>query len=253
MLKAEGILKKKVEGVAVITKRLDVSVIFPRIEVPVRSGIVYNRSMLYNAGNYVSYFINDDTYLESIGYFIQNNLPINPKSYARIDKVAGEKPTKLIDNNAFGNKERYTDRNGEHIYPDDYLIDHLTGLGWWFKWNDFDGINTFAEYCTNVLPDKTFGGFTGWRMPTYKAISSLINFRNRVILNNPDVIYERNIQHTNTHNTVSFYFTTCSGVRTANEMIMQKEYYGNPSRLNWTNIYTAANNNKYIPMRIHYG
>jgi hypothetical protein len=78
----------------------------------------------------------------------------------------------LTCNNSFGNTNRFTDDAGGQTYANDYVIDHLTGLGWYrvergnFSWSD-------AISDANGL---TLVSFSDWRVPNFQEMSSIINF-----------------------------------------------------------------------------
>lgn len=137
--------------------------------------IIYNRSMLYNAVD-TSYIINDDGYLNSINYFKQENIPLNPISYAMLDPDSGANQNKLIDNNYYGNKDRYTDIFGGQNYQDnnDYMIDHLTGIGWYLPIFFTPGGTAFTDYISTVIPSWERAGYSDWKVPTAKALQSII-------------------------------------------------------------------------------
>jgi len=74
----------------------------------------------------------------------------------------------LKENNAFGNKERFTALDGTQNYIDNYFIDHFTGLGYWWQadLSSWSGAIDFAIASTN-------GGFTDWRIPTTSEMVSV--------------------------------------------------------------------------------
>lgn len=83
----------------------------------------------------------------------------------------------LIDDNTFGNKNRFTDENGLQVYGGDLTIDHLTGL--MYKRTAMSNAN-HANRCLNAQ-NSTEGGFTDWRVANDPEIMSvLINQTNRV-------------------------------------------------------------------------
>jgi hypothetical protein len=86
------------------------------------SGIAYQRPLL--TGQTTSYRTGDDAWQLANGTY-DYTPPVYPISYAQFDTF-----TTLISNNAFGNKNRFTDENGLQVYGSNYIIDHYTGLGW---------------------------------------------------------------------------------------------------------------------------
>lgn len=128
------------------------------------SGIAYSRPQL--TGQTTSYRTGDDA------WNLANNVydytpPIYPVSYAQLDTF-----TTLISDNAFGNKNRFTDINGLQVYSDDYIIDHLTGLGW-------SRIERGASQDWNTNIDESYNltanTFTDWRMTNLDEINTIIN------------------------------------------------------------------------------
>lgn len=96
-------------------------------------------------------------------------------------------PKKMLNNNAFGHKQRFTGINGGYYdystaqyklangtvsdqattfgttaANTSYFIDHHTGAG--YRWNVF-GANTFANLVTTIL-GLTHAGFTDWFLPS---------------------------------------------------------------------------------------
>lgn len=111
--------------------------------------------------------------------------PEYPVSYARLDSSSNF-PYRLIDDNAFGNKYRFTTDSGEPASDLDayfrintfsastlwYVIDHLTGLGWMATkigmtqtWNDaIDSAHTLS-----------YSGYSDFRVCAGEEIYSVIN------------------------------------------------------------------------------
>ena len=152
-----------------------------------QSGIAYQRPI--GTGQYTS----ADTYDE--GWHRQNGSynytpPAYPNSYALLDFSAGvDGYMTLIDNNAFGHKFRLTGKTGgyrqsDNVYvdvngtvttlalafPDDYIIDHLTGLGYYALQQGQ------ASYST-MLADtnsSTVASFSDWRVYNLSERNSII-------------------------------------------------------------------------------
>lgn len=87
-------------------------------------------------------------------------------------------------NNSFGNTNKNTDKDGLQVYGDDYMIDHLTGLGWFLIER---GLFNWATAVANALTD-TSAGFNDWFMPNIRQLFSLAQFEN--IITNKLLNYE---------------------------------------------------------------
>lgn len=141
-----------------------------------QSGITYDRDEL--TGQTVSYRTGDFGYHLALGTYdyIQ---PTYPVSYAKLDTADANPFDTLLFNNAFGNKNRFTDDSGGQTYANDYVIDHLTGLGWYrvlqsnALWND--GIDT-ADAITLLT-------FSDWRLPHANEQWNIYNKSNAAALN----------------------------------------------------------------------
>ena len=75
-------------------------------------------------------------------------------------------------NNIFGNTNRLTDINGLQVYGDDYMIDHLTRLGWLII---AQASVPWATALTNA-GTATNAGFSDWFMPNVRQLFSLIDW-----------------------------------------------------------------------------
>jgi len=132
------------------------------------SGIAYDRVLL--TGQTTSYRTGDDAWSLANGVY-DYTPPVYPVSYAALDFNAVSPFTTLISNNAFGDKNRYTDVNGLQVYGDNYVIDHLTGLGWLniektgMDWNGFID----DAYGLTTLT------FSDWRVPSINEFVSIMN------------------------------------------------------------------------------
>jgi hypothetical protein len=138
------------------------------------TGITYQRPLL--TGQLTSYVTGDD------GYHAINNpysvAPVCPISYAKLDILDATPFLTLVSNNAFGNKNRFTDSVGGQDYNGtggslvDYVIDHLTGIGWI---RQTQGLLTWSvgiansEAATNI-------GFSDWKTPNRNEIQSVLDF-----------------------------------------------------------------------------
>jgi hypothetical protein len=132
------------------------------------SGIAY--MLPISTGQYTSYVTNDD------GWNYANNvydytMPTNPVSVAQLDTTHATPFLKLVANNSFGNKDRFTDDAGGQTYANDYVIDHLTRLGWYRVLNSF----TRADWSTSIISAtaSTAVSFSDWRIPNLEELSTI--------------------------------------------------------------------------------
>lgn len=138
------------------------------------SGITYDRPLV--TGQDTSYRTGDDASQLASGTY-EYTAPTSPLNYAQIDKDAIDPYRTLLHNNIFANKNRFTDTGGTQTYADDYVIDHLTGLGWYrisqptSSWNDA---------IDNTL-SSTQNGFSDWRLPNQSEYYSVLDRENGTI------------------------------------------------------------------------
>lgn len=78
----------------------------------------------------------------------------------------------LDDNNLFSNTNRFTDEDGLQVYGADYVIDHLTGLGWK---RTVQASNNF-ETQLSVADALTFATFSDWRVSNAKELVCIASF-----------------------------------------------------------------------------
>ena len=98
----------------------------------VPSGIAYQRPQL--TGQTTSYRTGDDAWAVINRPPPAN--PTNPVYWAELDTFST-----LVNNNVFGNTNRFTNEIGGQDYTNGYVIDHYTGLAWnsvrgWNDWNN---------------------------------------------------------------------------------------------------------------------
>jgi len=83
-------------------------------------------------------------------------------------------PTLLLTKNTFDNFNRVTNDMGGSVTDGsdgstaDYMIDHLTGMGWYML--EAVGDNTSWDDTATTILAGSFAGFSGWRMPTTQDI-----------------------------------------------------------------------------------
>lgn len=127
------------------------------------SGIAYQRPQLTRQTTI--YRTGDDGWHLANGTY-DYTPPVNPINIA---ELAGF--TVLKNNNFFGNTNRFTDENGLQVYGNNYIIDHLTGLGWstsrgFANWDDLiDAANIYVDSL----------GHNDYRIPNIQEVNSIYN------------------------------------------------------------------------------
>lgn len=169
------------------------------------SGIQYQR--IQPTVQHTSYRTGDAGWHQQNGTYNYNNVS-NPATIQELDKTltGWDLGSYLKYNNVFGHKQRFTGINGGYwsgnqgtgfyadvdgnsttqaiSFPNDIIIDHLTGLAWisysvYSTWNDsIDNIHTVDWY-----------GYTDWRLPTMSELYSWTRFSN--LGSNNDINYYR--------------------------------------------------------------
>ena len=76
----------------------------------------------------------------------------------------------LINNNAFGNKIRFTDELGTEIFANSYVVDNYTGLGW--KQDAEVGSSQWDARIDSAV-SLTFAGFSDWFLPNINQLFSI--------------------------------------------------------------------------------
>ena len=130
------------------------------------SGIAYNRPT--TTGATTSYRTGDDVWNATNDPY--PDAPVYPVSYARLDYGHASPLLNLVSNNAFGNKDRFTDDLGLQTYTNPYIIDHYTGLGWYKTRQS----NNFSDACDNAQASVLLG-FTDWRFNNQIELQSIFN------------------------------------------------------------------------------
>jgi len=140
------------------------------------AGILYKRVL--SSANTTSYRTGDDADIRSNSPF--NVRPSNPANVAELDHTDTTPFLTLLENNAFGNLDRFTDDTGAQIYSNNYIIDHLTGLAWiklgqttLFNWNDAIDSGLSA----------TDFSFNDYFLPNIKQLQTLFDSENGNPLN----------------------------------------------------------------------
>jgi len=141
----------------------------------VPSGIAYKRPTL--TGQLTSYRTGDDAWRLLNSEYV-NTQPAYPVSYAQLDTTALDPFRTLLNNNAFGNKNRFTDENGLQVYGNNYAIDHLTNIGWYLTvqsavtWNN--AIDNSVAF--------TVLGYTDFYLPSIKEMESIVDVEDNDVL-----------------------------------------------------------------------
>ena len=177
---------------------------------PTRFGIAYQRPPL--TGQKISYRDGDDGYHLINGTF--NYIPpLYPVSYARLDYTSLSPFTTLVDNNSFGNKDRFTALDGSQTITDNIVFDNLTGLYWDII---IKPVAIWDDAIDNAV-NSVSGGFTDWRLANRNELQSIMDYSlidkaNYIPLNmSSDFTY---VSTTVSNNTAQAYYT--SGSKTGN-------------------------------------
>jgi len=143
---------------------------------PVKSGIAYTRPYLTNQST--SYALYDDGHNLANGVY-DYTPPSNPLHCTQLDVNSVSPLLTLKENNEFGNKNRFTDELGGQTYANDYIIDHLTGLGY---------IKTLlaSDLWTNLLStanSSTAYIYNDWRVTNINELNTLFSWEKNVGFN----------------------------------------------------------------------
>ncbi|MCP4354339.1 MAG: DUF3168 domain-containing protein [Proteobacteria bacterium] len=137
----------------------------------VKSGIAYPYLSL--TGQKVSYRANDDGANMVAGVYSRTN-PTYPLYYAQLDYTHASPFVTLINNNSFGNKDRFTDVNGLQVYSDNLVIDHLRGLMYYKILSEGNGLVDWND-AIDFANVSTQGGFTDWRLTNQHEMDNLLD------------------------------------------------------------------------------
>jgi hypothetical protein len=135
------------------------------------SGILYQFGNLLTMGERTSYGAGSEGNLLSSGWFDYDG-PSYPIHRAKLDSSHATPWLNLVDNNSFGNVNRFTDDLGGQTYANDLVIDHLTGLQWY---RIATSAAAWATLLSNVQASSQ-GGFTDWEVPTEKTLESIVDY-----------------------------------------------------------------------------
>ena len=135
----------------------------------VPNGITYKRPIVNiqttSYGNY------DNAWHQANGTY-SYVAPVNPTHTAALDYSHATPYYILVNDNSFGNKNRFTALDGSQTYTGNYIIDNLTGLGWS---NTLAGIGTSWAAKLIEADGLTINSFSDWRLPNYTEYVSIAN------------------------------------------------------------------------------
>lgn len=168
------------------------------------SGIIYKRP--HWEGQETSYATGDAGWQQANGTYDYSD---SGDVFAKLDFSATRPFFTLVDDNAFGNKERFTDSTGAGpnfsgtTFPDDdaewasarpsaipyYVIDHLTGLGW-----HTGGVASAVNWSTAVSNANSFSNssYSDFRLPTVNEYLSVLYRPQRWDLPNLNILWDSN-------------------------------------------------------------
>jgi len=144
------------------------------------SGIAYQRQ--YETLQRTSYALYDEAWqLANGGY--DYTPPTNPEYIQELDLVTDNTGYTLLNNNAFGNKFRFTFGDGTeatNAATTQYVIDHLTGLGWLDSTaNSFNTSWTNSFGASGTLKgfnDANQSGYNDWFHPNITMLSRVMSY-----------------------------------------------------------------------------
>ena len=143
------------------------------------SGVLYKR-VNFTAMT-TSYRTGDDAYNRINNPFSVR--PVNPLYAAELDYTSVTPFLTLLENNAFGTKERFTNSLGLTATYDgtggeliDYVIDHLTGLAWIITQQS----GVLWDVAIDTPLSTTYVGFTDFKLPNIDQQLSIYNYAVRL-------------------------------------------------------------------------
>lgn len=137
------------------------------------SGILYDRPEL--TGQLTSYRTGDDAWNLINGVYTYDG-PINPLVKAQLDDQAVDPFRTLKSNNSFGNLNRFTDDAGGQTYSNKYVIDHLTGLGWFAVNRGGSGVVKTFNDAIDYAQGLTLLTYSDWRLTNSNELQSIRDF-----------------------------------------------------------------------------
>jgi len=148
--------------------------------------------------------------------------------------------TVLAENNPFGNTNRFTDELGGQTYTNNIVID----------WSTYDGSTVLGWRRTNNGADISWNGAidgalaitispftTGWRLPNYMEINSLISL-------GATIANSLNYSPFNLSDSTLYYWTSSTAVNTANAYALRVNV---STIIGYSKATTASH--RYIPCR----
>jgi len=99
--------------------------------------------------------------------------PVYPATFAALDFTSTDPFVTLAENNVAGNTNRFTAADGTQTYPDVYVVDHLTGLGYWA--NEANSNNKAWDVHLAYTNTATEGGYSDWRMCTNEELNMIFS------------------------------------------------------------------------------
>jgi hypothetical protein len=142
------------------------------------SGIVYKRPVYsqYNSYNDAGTIDNAAASYDE-GWHLRNGSydytpPAYPATFAALDFTNSNPFIVLASNNSFGNTNRFTAADGTQTYPDNYVVDNLTGLGYWA--DEVNGNSTWAAQLAYANAASE-GGYSDWRMATNEELNMIFS------------------------------------------------------------------------------
>jgi len=197
---------------------IDVSILYEAFETfrtTLHPEILYN--IPQKTGQTTSYRDGDDAYIETNWW----NHFRKAQSYWNGTQPKLTDFTTLVQNNSFGNTNRFTDSAGGQNYDGvgniaDYVIDHYTGLGW-YRVEQTAGIWTTGAIDSSL--GTLFGGsqaqgsYTDWFLCSANDIKTLINFEqldglNYAPINTTDELWTSSTSKDDTANAFTLISTT---------------------------------------------